>query len=221
MNAHAKISELPQQERPISEEYGRLRVIGDGPVQIYKSGTRRSWRLRCECGNEITADRTSVKQGKIRSCGCLRRELAADQCRKHGLSHKPEFHVWLNMRRRCNDPKNNAFDRYGALGIKVCDEWQNDFAAFFSHVGPRPTPKHSLDRIQSEGNYEPGNVRWATAIEQNSNRKSARKFLLDGKRMTLREVCQARGLNHDTVAYRLRVLKWSFDDAIRQGDFRR
>jgi hypothetical protein len=89
----------------------------------------------------------------------------------HGRSKTAEYLVWKSMRYRCSDPSNKSWNRYGGKGIVVCEAWREDFPAFFAHVGPRPTPKHTIDRFPNRnGNYEPGNVRWATRSEQELNK---------------------------------------------------
>lgn len=89
----------------------------------------------------------------------------------HGGSYRPEYLVWKSMRYRCSDPRHKSWKDYGAKGVSVCPAWRNDFAAFFAHIGPRPTSRHTIDRFPNRrGNYEPGNVRWATRSEQELNK---------------------------------------------------
>lgn len=89
----------------------------------------------------------------------------------HGLSSAPEYHVWQMMKQRCTNPNNAAYCDYGERGIEVCDAWSSSFSAFLNHIGRRPSYRHSLDRINPDGNYEPGNVRWTTSKVQNGNKR--------------------------------------------------
>lgn len=101
--------------------------------------------------------------------------------RTHGMSKSPEYDAWESMKRRCLVPKASNFHNYGGRGIRVCDEWIESFDAFFDHIGPRPSPKHSLDRIDNDGHYEPGNVRWTTMSVQLFNRRPVKVDVFDKK----------------------------------------
>ena len=92
---------------------------------------------------------------------------------KHGMTHSDEFRTWMHMRQRCNPKyaRPHEIEHYVDRGIKVCESWETSFANFYADMGPRPSPKHSIDRIDNDGHYEPGNVRWATSVEQNRNRR--------------------------------------------------
>lgn len=118
-------------------------------------------------------------------------------------SRTPEQVAWTSMKARCLTKTNHNYPRYGARGIEVCDEWANDFRAFYRHMGPRPSPEHSIDRINNNGNYEPGNVRWATPLEQARNRSSNTMVEIDGVSKPLSEWCEINGIPKSTASARL------------------
>lgn len=116
----------------------------------------------------------------------------------------PEFRSWQAMIRRCTDKKYSCYKRYGGRGITVCDRWLNSFEDYFSDIGPRPSITHTIDRSNNDGNYEPGNVRWATKSEQTNNRRNTIYVVLsDGTRVTLKEACSMFGLSKSTAYFRL------------------
>lgn len=145
-------------------------------VVIARAGKDR-WRVRCDCGTEKNVYTQSLRT-TTKSCGCLKREVDAQrrgtlthgQARRVDGKRPPVYAVWAAMIQRCENPKAIGYERYGGRGIRVCERWQS-FADFASDVGERPSAKHSIDRIDPNGNYEPGNVRWATAAEQARTRR--------------------------------------------------
>ena len=115
----------------------------------------------------------------------------------------PLYAVWLGMKFRCSNPKATNFKWYGGRGITVCQKWLNSFGDFISDMGPRPTPKHMIERINNDGNYEPSNCRWATKTEQSRNIRSNRRINLNGESLTLVELSEQTGIKRQTLAWRL------------------
>lgn len=132
---------------------------------------------KCACGNQVEALRSRVKNGYTRSCGCLASDTKPNL--RHGMRNSPEYSSWQSMKGRCLDHSNKDYPRWGGRGVTVCKEWIDSFEAFFSHIGPRP-PGTSLDRIDNNRGYEPGNVRWATASEQMQNTRAAYQWHIKG-----------------------------------------
>lgn len=162
----------------VGQRYGRLLVTGGPEKRHHPSGDFSFyWACKCDCGAVTNVSGRALGGGLTKSCGCLNSENRAKNRLTHGGSYTPEFRAWAGMIYRCYNATSNAsFPDYGGRGIRVCDEWRDDFAAFLAHVGPRPSPKHSIDRYpNNDGNYEPGNVRWATREQQIANRRAFQK----------------------------------------------
>lgn len=150
------------------QRFGKLVALSFVRHKTKGSNNQSQWLCRCDCGKEKPIFRGALINGKSTSCGCNTRTANGDASRG---SIAPEYSTWLGMRKRCTDSKSKAWPHYGGRGIKVCERWENDYQKFLSDVGRRPTPKHSIDRIDVNGNYEPGNVRWATREQQIGNRR--------------------------------------------------
>lgn len=158
-------------------------------------------KCKCECGNESVVQGSNLTTGHTRSCGCIQI--------KHSQSYTREYKTWIAIKRRCCDPNNCGYPRYGAVGIKICDKWINDFPAFYADMGPKPTPKHSIDRKDNDGNYEPGNCRWATTAEQARNKRNNHFFEFNGKRQTLPDWSREVGISHSTLINRIYKYGWT------------
>lgn len=142
------------------------------------------WVWRCDCGNEKIMDARNVKF-RSSSCGCKQGGVIHGEIA--GRKMTSEYGTWLAMRQRCKNLKNAQFRNYGGRGIKVCPRWDRDFANFLADMGRRPSPTHSLDRINNNGHYEPKNCRWATPHQQQVNTRKRRVYEIDGKRGTILE----------------------------------
>lgn len=162
---------------PVGLRFGRLVVLAEVPRHRRRTPHGREWYGYCDCGG--LAQVKTAHLGRTVSCGCWQREVRIENGRKssngrpsHGMSHTPTHNTWVMMQQRCGNPRHEHFRYYGGRGIRVCDEWlgPGGFARFLAEVGERP-PGRTIDRIDNGGNYEPGNVRWATQSEQSSNQR--------------------------------------------------
>jgi hypothetical protein len=143
------------------------------------------WRCRCACGGESIVIALNLRSGNTTTCGCSHRRRGADHPNStHLRKHTPEYRAWSNMLTRCTNPRNKSYANYGARGITVCDRWRHSFEAFLADVGERPDGT-TLDRINNDGNYEPGNVRWASYFMQSRNRRSTKLTVDDANRIAL------------------------------------
>lgn len=156
------------------DQYGKLTVLSEAESHRKPSGQiSRRFVCECVCGSRKSYALSSLRQGKTKTCGCIKTATT------HGMSNTREYQTWESMITRCSSPNHRNFRHYGGRGIKVCDRWRNSFEAFYQDMGPRPE-KHSIDRIDNDGNYEPSNCRWTTQSEQNFNRRCRYKWVVNG-----------------------------------------
>lgn len=177
-------------------KFGRLTVIEFVGV----INGRAYFKCRCDCGNIHIVSGRNLKSGEVKSCGCLRKEKFTHTT--HGLKHSKYYNIWQLIKRRCYNPNCKEYPNYGGRGITVYEPWINDFQAFYNYIS---TLEHfgekgySLDRENNDGNYEPGNLRWATRAEQARNRRSNVIVEYQGEKMTLTEAAEKSGINRGTL----------------------
>jgi hypothetical protein len=167
--------------------------------------SRRYWLCVCTCGKQSVVDGKELRTG--RSTGCYR-----CRAKKHGMRDKPEYVVWKRMKSRCEQTTNQDFRHYGGRGIRVCDEWQS-FASFYRDMGPRPTPKHTIERIKNHLGYSKDNCRWATRKEQARNTRRNRLLTLHGVTKSIPDWAELVGVSYQTIGQRLRY-GWSVERAL-------
>ena len=192
------------------QQFGRLTVldvIDPGPQP------RRRWRCRCQCGQECAIEQASLRSGHTTSCGCALKDFARSINYKHGRSRTPEYQAWRNIILRCYEPTTKGYGDYGAKGIRMCDRWRNNSTAFLDDMGPRPSSKHTIDRINPRGDYSPENCRWVTWQTQGLNRTNNVRVTLNGITQPVSEWARVLGLKPATIARRLRV-GWTPEDAL-------
>jgi hypothetical protein len=190
--------------------FGRLTVVrfvgGQG------RGRPVVWMCRCECGKDAFVTSRGLIGGNTQSCGCLQSERRQFAVRKHGEScwhghsASPEYRSWCAIIKRCESPADAGFMDYGGRGIGICQEWRRSFPAFLLAVGRRPSPKHSVDRINGNGHYEPGNVRWGTPEEQSRNRRTVVLFDIDDRPLGFAEAARVLAMPISSLRKKFRQL---------------
>ena len=189
------------------QQFGRLTVLEKTRYATHKWG----WLCKCVCGTHTTVLPWCLARGYTKSCGCLARDLKIARLFKHGArkAKVPEYRIWMAMRERCNRTNGPQFSNYGGRGIKVCARW-NSFRAFLKDMGTRPTPHHSIDRINNELGYGPDNCRWATSQEQANNTRYNRHLTFQGRTQTMAQWSRETGLTSPRICNRLKQ-GWSIE----------
>ena len=186
--------------------FGRLKVLN---LNGRSANRQTLWRCRCECGNQVTVRRDALIDGATGSCGCLHHEIVTKHNHANKGRYSLTYHSWQQMIQRCENKNNRAYHCYGGRNIIVHPPW-HDFVNFLTHlkatIGLRSVSEYTLDRINNNGNYEPGNIRWATKKEQNRNMRKTIK--ING--VPLAELAEKNGLAYETVRQRLKR-GWSVD----------
>lgn len=185
------------------QRFGRLVALG--PVGRTSSGNA-IWLCQCDCGNTSSVSNVNLRSRASKSCGCLQRELIGAAQTTHGLRYDPLYNKWRSMIKRCTHSTHKSYAHYGGRGIAICKEWLHDFRAFYdyvsalSHFGKKG---YTLDRIDNDGNYEPGNMRWATPTEQNRNQRSNHNVAYNGKVQSIAAWADELGVRRKTLVSRL------------------
>lgn len=216
--ANPNVKPSPRFQDLTGKRFGRLTVLNraeNGPQK------QTRWNCVCDCETLVTVLSQSLRDGKTESCGCKRAQLIGERSVTHGYctqeTRRNEYWIWQGMKQRCLNPKEESYNNYGGRGITVCDRWLHSFDSFIKDMGACPSGL-TIERNNVNGNYEPGNCRWATRREQMNNMRRNRKFTHEGKTMTMAE--WARVLNTPYARLRERIKRgMSFEEAIQPRIF--
>jgi len=196
--------------------FGRLVVERESTTALHGSRAYRRFECRCDCGRVVSVLLGNLRSKGTKSCGCLAVEIIRKRCTRHGSAtvtgETPEYRAWVEMRRRCRDKSRDTYSSYVKRGISVCERWTK-FENFADDVGPRPSVRHSIDRIDNARSYEPDNVRWAEPLLQARNRRSNTLITVYGQTRCLSEWSDVSGIPAATINSRLRS-GWSEEDAV-------
>lgn len=208
----------------VGDRFGRYAVIGEAPPKIWKRPGQkerrdRRWKVRCDCGAENLVPAHQLKAGQSRSCGCLRSIVASARVGRknpnfvHGEAGKTPTHSsWCSMIQRCTNPNATAFSVYGGRGIGICEEWRS-FERFLADMGERPSGT-TLDRIDPDGDYEPGNCRWAGAKTQRRNQREEFKPKLSPQKVREIRARAEAGATQQSLADEFGVSRATVGDAL-------
>lgn len=189
------------------ERFGRLVAIEYAPILSAKGKLISHWKCQCDCGTIVTVRTSNLRCGNTSSCGCLYKE-AIDRRKNLKRKFPSEYNTWSGMKGRCNTKTNGSYPDYGGRGIRVCKTWEQSFEQFLADVGPKPAPGMQLDRINNDGNYELGNVRWATPAVQNRNKRNNVFITINGETKCLADWAVQLNVPSDRVEQRVRSLGW-------------
>lgn len=193
------------------QKFGRLTVLD----RLHNYHEKNAcWLCVCECGNLAKVNTPNLRSGRTMSCGCLRKEVNT----KHGKYNTRLYDIWASMKKRCYYHKHKNYKFYGGRGVKVYDEWRNNFQTFYDWAMNNGYKSNlTIDRIDVNGNYEPNNCRWVTMKQQSRNTRRNRYFTYNGETHCISEWCEILGLNYNTINGRLRR-KLTIEEALELNE---
>ena len=196
----------------IGDKYNKLLVL----EEVEKQGNNRMFKCLCDCGNTTIVAMNNMRSGKIVSCGCHKLEQLLLRSTTHNQRHTHLYEVWKTLKQRCYNPKNSNYHNYGSRGIKVCQEWRNNFQAFYdwSYANGYSIDNHNkdeknkltIDRIDVNGDYEPSNCRWVNRKEQANNMRHTKHITINGETKCIAEWCRVLGIH-----------RWTYSNRIKRG----
>lgn len=183
-------------------------------VEYVQAKKPPKWLCRCICGKEIVVITDNLTRGHTKSCGCKKGKMITNSKMRHGQADSKAYNAWRHIKGRCLNPKDKRYEYYGGRGIKVCDRWLETFENFYFDMGDPPTPQHSIDRINVDGDYEPSNCRWATVKEQMNNTRQTPKYTYQNESHTLKEWAEIKNITYSTLQQRIKKMGWTIEKSI-------
>jgi hypothetical protein len=183
-----------------NRRFGRLTV---GLLAEPDSRNKARWHVVCDCGIAAIKSQNNLISGATKSCGCLQNDTVKTVNKTHGVTGSVEYHSWQRMKARCLNPNSTQYKWYGLRGVTVCERWMDSFETFLADMGHKPSPAHSLDRVDTNKGYEPENCRWATSKEQQRNKRNNRRVTIGDTTQSLADWVDQTGSKYDTVLRRM------------------
>lgn len=201
----------------VGKKFNKLLVLELDHIKPHPNPTKGVfyyYKCQCECGNTTVTRRERIIGGETKSCGCINKRTTT-----HGLSNTRLFRIWSGIKDRCNNSNSPEYNRYGGRGIKICQEWQDNFMNFYNWaISNGYADNLTIDRIDVNGDYCPENCRWATSSEQANNRRNNRIVEYQGQKYTLKQLSVKYNINWHTLSGRLEA-NWSIEDALHKPLF--
>jgi len=194
----------------VGQRFGRLVVVKEEKSD--KWGNCR-YMCECDCGISKVVSVGSLTRGVTKSCGCFSKEKMLTANVTHGMTSTVEYKTWVRIKTRCLNKHEKNYRNYGGRGINVCNRWLNSFENFYADMGKRPSSKHSIDRIDNNGDYCPKNCRWATRSEQARNKRNVPIIEYNGELKTMAEWSEITGIKRSTIAMRIHY-GWGIDKTL-------
>jgi hypothetical protein len=198
----------------VGQRFGRLTVI----VRVENGACNRTrWLCRCDCGSEVIVFGCGLKSGNTKSCGCYKHDRIIETKTTHGMKGTPLYGVWKDIKNRCYNANGKDYNLYGARGIRVCDRWLNSFENFYKDMKEGYYKGLTIERVNTNCDYEPDNCKWATNTEQQNNKRNNHLITYNGKTQTMKQWADELGIRYYVLKDRITKRHWPIERAFTQS----